>query len=80
MPQDISALPPAQQQRAIKLRSLLWLSVGTLIILMFSDPTVKVLSKVGRLTHIPSFFVSFILAPLATNAAEIFAAYTFAKK
>ena len=51
------------------------LAVGTLLILLFSDPTVEVISKLGEVTGIPSFYVSFVLAPLATNSAEILAAY-----
>lgn len=50
------------------------------MILVFSDPTVLVIDKLGEYSNIPSFYVSFILAPLATNSAEILSAYEFAKK
>ena len=56
------------------------LAAGSLLILVFSDPTVLVINKLGEFTKIPSFYVSFVLAPLATNSAEIIAAYEFAKK
>jgi len=46
---------------------------GTIIVLIFSDPMVDVLGRFGELTKIEAFFVSFILAPLASNAPEILA-------
>jgi len=47
--------------------------MGTIVVLIFSDPMVDVLSEFGTLTGIPAFFVSFILAPVASNAPEILA-------
>jgi len=49
------------------------MSTGTLVVLLFSDPMVEVLNEFGTLTGVPAFFVSFILAPLASNAPEILA-------
>lgn len=56
------------------------MAFGTIIVLVFADPMVGALDKFGQLTGIGSFFVAFVLAPLASNASEILAAYEFAKK
>ena len=80
MPEDIARLPPDQQQRAIKIRAFLQMFFGTVLVLIFADPMVGALNKFGSITGIPAFFVAFILAPLASNASEILAAYSFAQK
>jgi len=49
-------------------------------VLIFSDPMVDVLSGIGKATNIPAFYVSFILAPMASNASELVAAYSYALK
>lgn len=53
---------------------------GTMIVLIFADPMVSVLSRVGTITTIPAFFVAFIFAPLASNAPEILASINYASK
>merc|ERR1719353_998673 len=53
---------------------------GTGLILLFSDPMVDVMSNVGARCGIPSFYVAFVLAPLASNASELIASYNYAKK
>lgn len=80
MPDDIARLPPDQQQRAIKIRAFMQMFFGTVLVLIFADPMVGALNKFGSITGIPAFFVAFILAPLASNASEILAAYSFAQK
>lgn len=80
MPDDIASLPPEKQQSAIKQRAFMMMTFGTIIVLVFADPMVGALDKFGQLTGIGSFFVAFVLAPLASNASEILAAYEFAKK
>merc|ERR1711991_803787 len=37
-------------------------------------------SEFGARTHIPAFYISFVLAPLASNASELIAAYNYALK
>ena len=80
MPEDIAALDPKLQQVAIIKRSVYWLLSGTALVLVFSDPFVDILVAVGGKTGIPTFYVSFVLAPFVTNGSELFASYTFAKK
>jgi hypothetical protein len=41
IPEDFQHLSPERQQRAIKLRALWMLSLGTFVVLLFSDPMVR---------------------------------------
>merc|ERR1711916_283735 len=80
IPEDLKLLSPEEQQRRIKLRSAYLMGLGTFLVLLFSDPMVDVLSEFGARTHIPAFYISFVLAPLASNASELIAAYNYALK
>lgn len=80
VPEEFQHLTPKQQQRAIKIRSAWMMALGTAIVLLFSDPMVDVLDNLGERMDIPPFYVAFVLAPLASNAAELIAAYNYAMK
>lgn len=80
IPEDLADLTPAQQQARIKLRASWMMAFGTALVLVFSDPAVDVLNEIGVRTGIPAFYVSFVLAPLASNASELVAAYNYACK
>ena len=80
VPEDLTALSPEEQQSAIKRRAFLMLLVGTTLVLAFSDPMVDVLSEVAERIGVPAFYVSFILAPLASNASEVIASQYYAAK
>ena len=54
--------------------------MGTGLILLFSDPMVDVLSNIGDRLEIPPFYISFVLAPLASNASEFIASYSSRSK
>ena len=54
--------------------------LGTLVVLVFSDPMVDVLSAFGHFVSIKPFYVSFVLAPLASNASELVASMNYAAK
>lgn len=45
-----------------------------------SDPMVDVMGAVGDRTGISSFYISFVLAPLASNASELIAAFNYSLK
>lgn len=82
MPEDIDEMTiswEAKLDKAIK-RAFYQMGVGTLLVVLFSDPMVDVLSTLGTKTNIPSFFVAFVLAPIASNATELLAAYNYALK
>eukprot|EP00049_Salpingoeca_infusionum_P026725 m.27542 g.27542 ORF g.27542 m.27542 type:complete len:576 (+) comp8937_c1_seq2:50-1777(+) len=80
VPEDLQHLDPKAQQRAVLLRSCWMMLLGTVTVLLFSDPMCDVLDNLGTRMKIPSFYVAFVLAPLASNASELIAAYNYAKK
>lgn len=80
VPEDLADLSIEEQQKHIKIRAAYQLFIGTALVLVFSDPMVDVLSEVGARTGIPAFYVSFVVAPLASNASELIAAYNYALK
>lgn len=80
VPEDLTSLSPEEQQRAIMRRAFSMLVIGTAIVLLFSDPMVEVLSEIAARAHIPPFYVSFILAPVAANASEVIASQYYASK
>ncbi|KAH8095972.1 calcium:sodium antiporter [Aureococcus anophagefferens] len=69
-----------RQQTVIKRRAFTTLAVGTAVVLIFSDPMVDVMSEIGARTGISPFYVSFVLAPLASNASELLASFYYAQK
>lgn len=80
MPEDLVDLPAYEQQRRIKIRAAFLTLLGTAIVLLLSDPMVDVLASVGKRTGISPFYVSFVFAPIASNASEVIASYTYALK
>ena len=80
MPDDLKELTPGEQQTRIKLRALYYMGLGSLIVILISDPMVDVLSEIGRRTGISAFYIAFVLAPMASNASELVAAYNYAQK
>ena len=77
VPEDLEHLTPDQQQRRIKLRAAWTMGLGTLLVLVFADPAVDVLNEIAIRMDMSPFFVSFVLAPLASNASEVIAAYNY---
>lgn len=73
MPQEYLEMDPATRTTKIVTKSIIMMVCGTVVVLLFSDPMVDVLGRFGELTKVEAFFVSFILAPLASNAPEILA-------
>jgi len=80
VPDDLANLSPDEQQAAIKSRAFTMMAIGTGLVLVFSDPMVEVMSNVGERLKIPPFYISFVLAPLASNASELLASVSYAKK
>jgi len=80
MPEDFCDLSPEEQQTAIKLRAFKMLAIGTLMVLYFSDPMVEVMQEIAVQAGIQPFYVSFILAPLASNSSEVLASIFYGKK
>ncbi|TVU22849.1 hypothetical protein EJB05_32569 [Eragrostis curvula] len=56
------------------------LILGAVIAAAFADPLVDAVHNFSDATHIPSFFISFIALPLATNSSEAVSAIIFASR
>merc|ERR1712151_512283 len=56
------------------------MAIGTTLVLIFSDPMCDLLGVIGDKLGVPKFYVSFVLAPLASNASELVAAMKMAQK
>lgn len=54
--------------------------LGTVLAAVFADPLVDAVDNFSSATSIPSFFISFIALPLATNASEAVSAVIFASR
>lgn len=80
IPEELSDLPPDQQQAAIKKKAFAMLLAGSLLVLYFSDPMVDVLAAIATKANVSPFYVSFVLAPLASNASELIASQYYASK
>lgn len=80
MPEDLADLSPDQQLKRVLFRAIWMMGAGTFLVLIFSDPMVDVLSDWGRRLSISPFYISFVLAPFASNASELLSAYTYAVK
>lgn len=80
VPHDLRDSDPQTQIRNVLRRSFMMMTIGTALVLLFSDPMVNVMSDFGERVGIPAFYISFVLAPLASNASELLAAYSYAQK
>lgn len=80
IPHDIAKLSPEKQEAAVKKKAFTMLAFGTFLVLLFSDPMVDVMQEIAFRVHISPFYVSFILAPLASNASEVIASAYYASK
>mmetsp|Transcript_18429 Transcript_18429/g.25990 ORF Transcript_18429/g.25990 Transcript_18429/m.25990 type:complete len:572 (-) Transcript_18429:419-2134(-) len=80
VPEDILHLSPEEQQKAIKMRAFRMLTIGTGLVILFSDPMVDVMQEIAVRMGLSPFYVSFILAPLASNASEVIASQYYASK
>ncbi|KAF6155971.1 hypothetical protein GIB67_039302 [Kingdonia uniflora] len=61
-------------------KAVLMLLLGACIAAVFADPLVDAVDNFSSATSIPSFFISFIALPLATNSSEAVSALIFASR
>jgi len=82
MPADIKSCPVEQQMCRLICRASWMMMLGTFVVLFVSDPFVDCLTEWGtqRRLGIPVFYISFIVAPFASNASELLSAYAYALK
>lgn len=62
------------------IKAVLLLLLGTAMAAAFADPLVDTVHNFSNATNIPSFFISFIAMPLATNSSEAVSAIIFASR
>lgn len=60
------------------IKAVMMLVLGTVLAAIFADPLVDAVDEFSDATRIPTFFISFIALPLATNASETVSAIIFA--
>jgi Ca2+/Na+ antiporter len=80
IPEDLLDMSPEQQQARIRHRAFTTMGWGLFLVTAFSDPMVDCFSEWGKRLDISAFYVSFILAPVASNAAEILSSYNYSLK
>ncbi|XP_024965485.1 sodium/calcium exchanger NCL-like [Cynara cardunculus var. scolymus] len=66
--------------RRTTIKAVLFLLLGSLIAAVVADPLVDSVGNFSNATGIPSFFISFIALPLATNSSEAVSAIIFATR
>ncbi|MCD7460343.1 hypothetical protein HAX54_043336 [Datura stramonium] len=69
-----------ENPRKTAIKAALLLLLGTVIAAVFADPLVDAVNNFSSATNIPSFFISFIVLPLATNSSEAVSAIIFATR
>ncbi|KAL1817905.1 hypothetical protein ACET3Z_020479 [Daucus carota] len=62
------------------IKAVLLLLLGAVIAAAFADPLVDAVDNFSSATSIPSFFISFIALPFATNSSEAVSAIIFASR
>ncbi|KAK4796665.1 hypothetical protein SAY86_028991 [Trapa natans] len=78
--QSDEASEGADNSKWISLKATLLLVLGTVIAAIFADPLVDAVDNFSDATSIPTFFISFIALPLATNSSEAVSAIIFASR
>ncbi|KAI4321827.1 hypothetical protein MLD38_035161 [Melastoma candidum] len=69
-----------ENRRTNLLKAIMLLVLGTFLAAIFADPLVDAVDEFSDATSIPTFFISFIFLPLATNASEAVSAIIFASR
>ncbi|KAJ6298309.1 hypothetical protein OIU76_019457 [Salix suchowensis] len=64
----------------ISFKAAMMLLAGAVIAAAFADPLVDAVDNFSDATSIPTFFISFIALPLATNSSEAVSAIIFASR
>jgi Ca2+/Na+ antiporter len=70
-------LPSRSKTTAIAVSMLL---LGALVCTIVADPFVDAVSAFSKASGVPSFFIAFVVAPLASNASELVSSLQFAKR
>ncbi|KAK1325717.1 hypothetical protein QJS10_CPA01g02095 [Acorus calamus] len=74
------AVESIENRSWVSTKAVLLLLLGTVVAAIFADPLVDAVDNFSKATNIPSFFISFIAMPLATNSSEAVSAIIFASR
>lgn len=69
-----------ENPRSTTIKAVLLLLLGTVIAAVFADPLVDAVDNFSSATSIPTFFISFIALPIATNSSEAVTAIIFSSR
>ncbi|GFZ05461.1 sodium/calcium exchanger family protein / calcium-binding EF hand family protein [Actinidia rufa] len=69
-----------ENPKTTTIKAVLLLLLGTLIAAAFADPLVDAVDNFSDATSIPTFFISFIALPFATNSSEAVSAIIFSTR
>merc|ERR1712107_696419 len=70
MPEDLADLSPEMQQSLLTKRAFSKMFLGTVLVLLFSDPMCDLLTVIGDKLKINTFFVGFLLPLLLLMQAR----------
>lgn len=80
MDQSEEMVEGVEKSKWTSTKAALLLLLGTLLAAAFADPLVDAVDNFSDATSIPSFFISFIALPVATNSSESVSAIIFASR
>ncbi|EPS57671.1 hypothetical protein M569_17145, partial [Genlisea aurea] len=78
--EDDEAAQDIENRRWVTIKAAIFLVLGTAIAAAFADPLVDAVDNFSSATKIPTFFISFVALPLATNSSEAVSAIIFASR
>ncbi|KAG9159504.1 hypothetical protein Leryth_022754 [Lithospermum erythrorhizon] len=78
--QSDEVIEGAENPRWTSVKAVLFLMLGAAIAAAFADPLVDAVDNFSSATSIPTFFISFIALPFATNSSEAVSAIIFATR
>ncbi|KYQ90435.1 hypothetical protein DLAC_09057 [Tieghemostelium lacteum] len=67
-------------KKKIAIRSCITLLAGAVLVSVFSDPMVGVITDLGNKLNIGLFYISFVVTPFCSNASELISSLIFASK
>ncbi|EFA85983.1 hypothetical protein PPL_01216 [Heterostelium album PN500] len=69
-----------EERKKIALKAAVLLAIGSVMVSVFSDPMVDVITDFGNKLNIKLFYISFIVTPFCSNASELISSLIFASK
>ncbi|EFJ37486.1 hypothetical protein SELMODRAFT_76965 [Selaginella moellendorffii] len=78
--EEVHALEDTEDPNGILVTATACLLGGMALACIFAAPLVDTIDDFSRASHIPAFFVSFVVTPIATSSSEVISSITFASK